>query len=235
MVVLKNVTKKYGDLCVLDDLSLSLERGDWVTVMGASGSGKTTLLNLVSALDHPSSGEITVDGQDVTSFSESEACRFRREVTGFIFQKYHLVPYLSAVENVMLAQYFHSMQDEAEAKDALEKVGLAHRMHHLPSQLSGGEQQRVCIARALINSPSLLLADEPTGNLDRNNTEAVLNLLKSLHDEEQFTLVLVTHDPFVEQWTQRTVTLEDGRIVGDVPGPARGQKDETVAAPVAAT
>ncbi len=136
---------------------------------------------------------------------------------GFIFQQSHLVPYLNAVENVMLAQYFHSMSDEQEAAEALERVGLSHRLTHRPSQLSGGEQQRVCIARALINSPGLLLADEPTGNLDRENTKVILELLRKLHSEEHFTIVLVTHDPFVAHWGQRTVTMEDGKIIKDEP------------------
>ena len=134
--------------------------------MGPSGSGKSTLVNLIGCLDQPSSGEIWLDGQNVAGISATELNRVRAEKIGFIFQQFHLIPFLTAVENVMLAQYFHSMTDEKEAVDALDRVGLGDRAHHLPSQLSGGEQQRVCIARALINDPRIILADEPTGNLD---------------------------------------------------------------------
>jgi putative ABC transport system ATP-binding protein len=148
---------------------------------------------------------------------EDALARFRRENIGYIFQQSHLVPYLTSVENVMIAQYFHSMTDEAEAAEALKRVGLGHRLTHRPSQLSGGEQQRVCIARGLINSPKVLLADEPTGNLDRENTSIMLELLKFLHTEEQFTIVMVTHDAYVAGWADRIVRMEDGRIVSDEP------------------
>jgi putative ABC transport system ATP-binding protein len=215
MIELKDVTRKYGDLAVLKEVSFRVEQGEWVTVTGPSGSGKTTLLNLVSGLDRPSKGEILVDGKDVSALPEKEACRFRLDHVGFIFQKYHLVRYLSAMENVMLAQHFHSVHDEIQAREMLEKVGLADRVHHRPGQLSGGEQQRVCIARALINEPSLILADEPTGNLDRANSVKLLEILKTLHEAGGFTIIMVTHDPLVERWAQRVLTLEDGRLVGD--------------------
>src|SRR5262249_28811041 len=157
-----------------------------------SGSGKTTLVNLLGTLDEPTRGRIVVDGADVTAMSEDERVRFRREKIGIIFQQFHLIPYLTALENVMLAQHYHSVPDAREAAAALERVGLADRASHFPAQLSGGEQQRVCIARALINTPRLLLADEPTGNLDAENEAIVLRLLSELHAAGH-TLVTVTH------------------------------------------
>ncbi|MEF9426892.1 MAG: ABC transporter ATP-binding protein [Candidatus Mariimomonas ferrooxydans] len=186
-----------------------------VNIMGPSGSGKSTLLNILGGLDYPTEGSVQINGLEISSVGEDEIARFRRDKIGFIFQQSHLIPYLNAVENVMLAQYFHSMADKKEAQEALTRVGLSHRLNHRPSQLSGGEQQRICIARALINNPELLLADEPTGNLDRENTKMMLELLKKLHSEEHFTIILVTHDPFVSQWGQRTLTMEDGKIIKD--------------------
>ena len=195
----------------LDDVSLSVPAGEWLAVMGPSGSGKSTLVNLIGCLDRPSAGEIWLEGQNVATFAESELNRFRAEKVGFIFQQYHLVPYLTALENVLLAQYFHSMIDKAEALEALERVGLADRAHHLPAQLSGGEQQRVCIARALINDPKIILADEPTGNLDAQNEELVLRLLREMHRQGR-TIVMVTHDPVVARLADRRVDLHHGRI-----------------------
>jgi putative ABC transport system ATP-binding protein len=214
-VRLKDVTKEYETAHALRGVDMEVEKGEWVSVVGPSGSGKTTLLNIIGSLDSPSSGNILIDGTDIKALSEDIMAIFRREMIGFIFQQSHLIPYLTAVENVMLAQYFHSLSDEKEAIEALKRVGLGHRLAHRPSQLSGGEQQRVCIARALINSPKLLLADEPTGNLDRENTRIILELLKRLHSEEHFTIIVVTHDPFVSGWAERVLTMEDGRIVRD--------------------
>jgi putative ABC transport system ATP-binding protein len=214
-VVLKDVFKEYEIALALRGVSMEIEKGQWVNIMGPSGSGKSTLLNIIGGLDSATSGDVLVDSTNINRLSEDDLARFRREKIGFIFQQSHLIPYLDAVENVMLAQYFHSMADEKEAIEALTRVGLRHRLKHRPSQLSGGEQQRVCVARALINSPELLLADEPTGNLDRENTKMILELLKTLHSEEHFTIILVTHDPFVSQWGQRTLLMEDGNIKGD--------------------
>lgn len=206
------LTKLYdGKTCALDRVNLEVRRGEWLSVMGPSGSGKTTLLNLIGCLDRPSSGTLLVDGTEVGSLTQGELTRFRRETIGLIFQQFHLVPYLNALENVMLAQYFHSMVDEDEARQALENVGLGHRLHHLPSQLSGGEQQRVCIARALINQPRIILADEPTGNLDKANEDLVLALLRKMHDDGH-TIVMVTHDPDVGGLADRRVHLEHGAI-----------------------
>lgn len=215
LIETKNVSKEYKTAHALRGIDMTIEKGQWVNIIGPSGSGKSTLLNIIGGLDSPSAGDVVIDSTNINRLTENEMAIFRREKIGFIFQQSHLIPYLSAVENVMLAQYFHSMSDEKEAVDALTRVGLGHRLTHRPSQLSGGEQQRVCIARALINSPGILLADEPTGNLDRENTKVILELLKKLHSEEHFTIVLVTHDPFVSQWGQRVLTMEDGKIKCD--------------------
>src|SRR5690349_19856782 len=160
--------------------------------MGPSGSGKTTLINILGGLDKLTSGRVIVDGTDLAKLSESQLVRYRAEKIGFVFQQFHLVPYLTALENVMLAQYFHSITDEKDAADALRRVGLADRLEHLPAQLSGGEQQRVAIARALINHPKLILADEPTGNLDEENEATILKLLHELHSAGH-TILVVTH------------------------------------------
>src|ERR1700751_2763408 len=195
----------------LDDFSLTVAPGEWVSIMGPSGSGKSTLVNLIGCLDRPSSGEIWLDGQNVAQMSPLDLTRVRAEKIGFVFQQFHLIPYLTALENVMLAQYFHSMTDKQEALEALDRVGLKERAHHLPAQLSGGEQQRVCIARALINDPSIILADEPTGNLDAKNEEIVLKQLRSLHQQGR-TIVMVTHDPVVARLADRSVELHHGQI-----------------------
>jgi putative ABC transport system ATP-binding protein len=219
VIKLKNVSRLYpakaeengGTIRALDDFSLTVAPGEWVSIMGPSGSGKSTLVNLIGCLDRPSNGEIWLDGQDVSTISASELNRVRSERIGFVFQQFHLIPYLTAVENVMLAQYFHSMTDEKEALDALERVGLKDRCHHVPSQLSGGEQQRVCIARALINDPKIILADEPTGNLDAQNEEIVLRLLREFHQQGR-TIVMVTHDPVVARLADRRIELHHGKI-----------------------
>jgi putative ABC transport system ATP-binding protein len=219
VIKLKQVSRLYpakaeengGTIRALDDFSLTVDPGEWVSIMGPSGSGKSTLVNLIGCLDRPSTGEIWLDGQDVANISASELNRVRAEKIGFVFQQFHLIPYLTAVENVMLAQYFHSMTDEKEALDALERVGLKDRCHHVPSQLSGGEQQRVCIARALINDPKIILADEPTGNLDAQNEEIVLRLLREFHQQGR-TIVMVTHDPVVARLADRRIELHHGKI-----------------------
>jgi putative ABC transport system ATP-binding protein len=200
-----------GAIHALDHISLHVAKGEWLSIMGPSGSGKSTLVNLIGCLDRPTSGEIWLDGQNVAGISASELNRVRAEKIGFIFQQFHLIPFLTAVENVMLAQYFHSMTDEKEALEALARVGLGDRAHHLPSQLSGGEQQRVCIARALINDPKIILADEPTGNLDGQNEEIVLRLLREFHQQGR-TIVMVTHDPVVARLADRRIEFHHGKI-----------------------
>src|SRR5271165_6775441 len=219
MIRLEHVSRFYparteaagGVIRALDDFTLRVEAGEWIAVMGPSGSGKSTLVNLIGCLDSPSVGEIWLDGENVARLNAGELTRVRAEKVGFIFQQFHLIPYLSAVENVMLAQYFHSMTDEKEALEALARVGLKDRAGHLPAQLSGGEQQRVCIARALINDPKIILADEPTGNLDALNEEIVLRLLRELHQQGR-TIVMVTHDPVVARLGDRRIELHHGKI-----------------------
>jgi len=219
MIKLNNVSRLYpakaeangGVIRALDNFTLTVDPGEWVAVMGPSGSGKSTLVNLIGCLDRPTSGEIWLDGENVANISATDLNRVRAEKVGFIFQQFHLIPYLTSLENVMLAQYFHSMTDEQEALQALERVGLKDRAHHVPSRLSGGEQQRVCIARALINDPKIVLADEPTGNLDAVNEEIVLRLLRQLHQQGR-TIVMVTHDPVVARLADRRIELHHGKI-----------------------
>src|SRR6202789_532225 len=219
MIRINDVTKLYpaGEntkteaIRALDHISLDVAPGEWLSIIGPSGSGKSTLVNLIGCLDRPTSGEIWLDQQNVASLSTSELNHVRAETIGFIFQQFHMIPYLTAVENVMLAQYFHSMTDEKEALEALDRVGLKDRAEHLPAQLSGGEQQRVCIARALINDPKIVLADEPTGNLDAANEEIVLRLLRELHQQGR-TIVMVTHDPVVARLADRRIELHHGSI-----------------------
>lgn len=207
------LTRNYADICALKPLDLVVPEGEWLSVMGHSGSGKSTFMNLVGGLDRPSAGTLTVGGEDLLALSEDGLARFRREFVGIIFQQHHLIPYLTALENVMMAQYFHSVPDEAEARTALERVGLGHRLKNRPGELSGGEQQRVCIARAIINSPKLLLGDEPTGNLDHKSTLMVMELLRELRTEERFTVIMVTHNQEVAAWGDRTIHLDDGVLV----------------------
>jgi putative ABC transport system ATP-binding protein len=207
----RGLTKRFGSVTPLDGIDMQVEVGEWVAIMGPSGSGKTTMLNILSCLDTPSEGEYILDGVATATLSEKERVTVRREKIGLVFQQFHLVPYLTALENVMLAQYYHSMIDRSDAEEVLTRVGLGHRIGHLPSQLSGGEQQRVCIARALINQPAIILADEPTGNLDEANEEIVLDFFKELHAEGR-TIVLVTHNPELATFADRVVRLQHGRI-----------------------
>lgn len=215
LLELRNISKIYGSLKALDNVSLKVDNGEWLAIMGPSGSGKSTLMNIIGCMDKPSLGEVILDGKDIAKESDKGLTAIRRDKIGLIFQQFHLVNYLTAVENVMVAQYYHSIPDEKEAMEALDRVGLADRAKHLPSQLSGGEQQRVCIARALINHPELILADEPTGNLDEANENIVLDIFRQLHNEGS-TLIVVTHDPEVGEVAQRMITLEYGRIKSEV-------------------
>ncbi len=215
LLELKNVYKIYGELHALDNVNLTVEKGEWVSIMGPSGSGKSTMMNIIGCMDKPSKGEVLLDGVDISKESSKSLTTIRRDKIGLIFQQFHLVNNLTAVENVMLAQYYHSIPDEKEALEALERVGLTDRAKHLPSQLSGGEQQRVCVARALINYPEIILADEPTGNLDEANEETVVDLFHKLHDEGT-TLIVVTHDPEVAEVAQRQLVLRNGRISKEV-------------------
>ncbi|ECC1027808.1 ABC transporter ATP-binding protein [Campylobacter coli] len=209
LIQIKNLSKEFGKVKALDNINLNIYKGEWLAIMGPSGSGKSTLLNILSLMDDPSSGKYILDNEDLEQINEEQKITLRREKIGLIFQQFHLIPYLSALENVMLSQYYHSSVDEEDAKAVLEKVGLSHRLSHLPSQLSGGEQQRVCIARALINNPEILLADEPTGNLDEANEKIVLQTLQKLKNEGK-TIVLITHNPKLAKFADRTLILQHG-------------------------
>lgn len=212
LIMIRELTKAYdGRLTALDRVNLDVAPGEWLAIMGPSGSGKTTLLNLIAGLDTPTAGSIVIDGVPVHALTERARARFRRDTIGMVFQQFHLIPYLTALENVMLAQYFHSMADEAEATEALRRLGLADRLHHRPAQLSGGEEQRVCIVRALINDPKVILADEPTGDLDADNEAVVLDAFRKLHAQGH-TLLVVTHDPLVGGLADRRVVLDHGRL-----------------------
>ena len=203
--------KRFGAITALDDVNITVARGEFVAIMGSSGSGKTTLMNILTCLDTPTEGQVLLNGTDAAALDDEARRVFRARTIGLVFQQFHLLPYLTACENVMLAQYYHSVTDKAAALAALERVGLAHRSDHLPKQLSGGEQQRVCIARALINEPEILFADEPTGNLDAENEQTVLRIFAELHAQNR-TIVMVTHNPDLGARTDRIIRLQHGRI-----------------------
>ncbi|CAN5600531.1 ABC transporter ATP-binding protein [soil metagenome] len=220
MIRLKNVTKivRSGteDLTILDDVSFDIPDGQFVAVTGASGSGKSTLLGLIAGLDAPSSGGIFIDDDEITGTSEDGLAKIRSEKVGFIFQSFHLIPSLTAYENVLIPMEILGLSNVKErAGDLLKQVDLTNRGHHYPAELSGGEQQRIAIARAFANSPKILLADEPTGNLDSKNGQHIFDLMKDLHRQNDVTLVLVTHDAHLAAQAQRQIILEDGRVVSD--------------------
>jgi putative ABC transport system ATP-binding protein len=220
MILLKNVTKTVtsgaDDLTILDDVSFEITDGQFVAVTGASGSGKSTLLGLIAGLDAPSSGQIVVDGDEVTAMSEDALARLRSEKIGFIFQSFHLIPSLTAYENILIPMEILGLDNVREhANRLLDAVDLTNRGHHYPAELSGGEQQRVAIARAFANSPKILLADEPTGNLDSKNGQHIFDLMKNLHAQNNVTLVLVTHDAHLAAQAQRQIILADGRVMSD--------------------
>ena len=200
-----------GKVRALDGINFTVEKGEWVAIMGPSGSGKTTLMNIIGCMDKATGGEVILDGIDLSDVDGQKLTEIRREKIGMVFQQFHLVPYLTAVENIMVAQYYHGLPDLNDAMTELKRVGLEDRANHLPSQLSGGEQQRVCIARALINYPVLILADEPTGNLDEANQNLVMKIFHELHAEGH-TIITVTHSPDVGREAQRCIVLEHGRI-----------------------
>lgn len=200
-----------GKVRALDGINFAVEKGEWVAIMGPSGSGKTTLMNIIGCMDKATGGEVILDGIDLQDVDGQQLTEIRREKIGMVFQQFHLIPYLTAVENIMVAQYYHGLPDLNDAMTSLKRVGLEDRANHLPSQLSGGEQQRVCIARALINYPVLILADEPTGNLDEANQNLVMKIFHELHAEGH-TIITVTHSPDVGNEAQRCIVLEHGRI-----------------------
>ena len=214
LISLKHINKQFGDVFALKDINFNVRKGEWLSIMGPSGSGTTTLINILSLIDNATDGSYELLGQDVTQITSAEQIRLRREIIGMIFQQFHLIPYLTALENVMLAQYYHSAINADDAKEMLNLVGLSHRFDHLPSQLSGGEQQRVCIARALINAPQILLADEPTGNLDEKNEQIVLEIFEKIHAEGK-TIVLITHNPELGKKGDTMITLSHGTLIKD--------------------
>ncbi|MEQ1645392.1 MAG: ABC transporter ATP-binding protein [Pyrinomonadaceae bacterium] len=227
MIQLKNVTKTVtsgtDDLTILNDVSFEISDGQFVAVTGASGSGKSTLLGLIAGLDAPSSGVITVDGDEVTSMGEDALAKLRSEKIGFIFQSFHLIPSLTAYENIMIPMEILGLDNVRERADRLlDAVDLQNRGHHYPAELSGGEQQRIAIARAFANRPKFLLADEPTGNLDSKNGQHIFDLMKNLHAQNNVTLVLVTHDPTLAAQAQRQIILADGSVIQDELNHLRG-------------
>ena len=226
MIFVKNLKKTYllggEEVHALDDVSLSIKEHEFVAIIGQSGSGKSTFMNMLGCLDRPDSGEITLDGTDILKCKEKELSMIRNKKIGFIFQQFHLLPKLSALENVELPLIYQGMPTKKrreKAVKALKEVGLEQRMNHKPNQLSGGQQQRVAIARALVGEPSLILADEPTGNLDSRSGKEIMTLLHNLHEEGN-TIVLITHDNNVAMEAPRQVQISDGKIIKDSGGEA---------------
>jgi putative ABC transport system ATP-binding protein len=220
MIELRDVTKTVRsgseDLTILDNVSLIIPDGQFVAVTGASGSGKSTLLGLIAGLDAPTSGQIYIDNDEITSEKEDKLAEIRSRKIGFIFQSFHLIPSLTAFENVLIPMEILGLKDSHErAEQLVHDVGLDNRGHHYPAELSGGEQQRVAIARAFANSPTILLADEPTGNLDSRNGRHIFDLMTTLHRQNNATLVLVTHDPLLADDADRQIVLTDGRVSKD--------------------
>jgi putative ABC transport system ATP-binding protein len=219
MIKFENITKTYPmgkrELTVLKGINLEIKDGELVAIMGPSGSGKSTMLNLMGCLDKPTSGNYLLDGKEVSQLNGGELAKIRGQKVGFIFQTFNLLSRLTALANVELGMTYVGGIDRKKAIEALAKVGLAERIHHRPIELSGGEQQRVAIARAIVKSPSLFLADEPTGQLDSHSGEEVISILTSLHAEHGITLVLVTHDMNIARHCQRIVQLRDGEIIAE--------------------
>ena len=201
---------------ILKSIDLTIPTGQFIAITGHSGSGKTTLLSLIAGLDAPTDGKINIDGQDITKLNEDELALLRGNRFGFIFQNFHLIPTLTALENVVLSLELNNTPGATKkSEDLLSKVGLGDRLNHYPAQLSGGEQQRLSIARAFVNEPDIILADEPTGNLDSKNSDHIMDLIQELHQVKKATIILVTHEPQVANQSQRILTLEDGKIISD--------------------
>jgi putative ABC transport system ATP-binding protein len=219
MIQLQNIVKSYPlgkrELKVLQGINLNISKGEMVAIMGPSGSGKSTLLNLIGLLDKPTSGNYLLDGQEVSRLSDGELAKVRGHNIGFIFQTFNLIPYLSAIGNVILGQKYAGKTDEPIAREALAKVGLADRINHRPNELSGGEQQRVAIARALVKDPPIILADEPTGNLDSHSSKEIMVILSTLNNEQGITLIMVTHDQNLAHYCQRIIHIQDGLVTSE--------------------
>lgn len=216
MVILDNIKKSYNlpgrVVEVLKGITLEIKEGEFLSIMGPSGSGKSTLLNLIGCLDRPTSGKYLLDGIDINTLSDNELAEIRNKKIGFVFQNFNLIPRLSAIKNVALPLLYSGMPSEERGRisyDLLQRVGLSHRANHLPSELSGGEQQRVSIARALINNPSLILADEPTGNLDSKTGQEIMDIFNSIH-KEGATIIMVTHEKSIADQAERIITIKDG-------------------------
>jgi len=219
MIEIHSIKKQFKNgeeiVTAIDDVSLTIKQNEFVAVMGSSGSGKSTLMNVLGCLDTPTSGKYLLDGKDVASLTDDELSQIRNEHIGFIFQTFHLLPKLDVVENVKLPLRYSTINvDEANrrALDLIERVGLSHRKNHKPFEMSGGQRQRVAIARALINKPSVILADEPTGNLDSQTSKEIMHLLTELHEDGQ-TIVMVTHENDIAAYAQRTIRMQDGKII----------------------
>lgn len=222
MIQTENLTKVYqmgeDDVRALNGASFTIEKGEMVAIMGPSGSGKSTLMSIIGCLDVPTSGKYAIDGVSVENMEDSQLAEIRGRKIGFVFQQFNLLARTSALENVMLPLTYAGIsgkERQKRAMEALDRVGLADRVHHAPNELSGGQQQRVAIARAIVNQPAILLADEPTGALDSKTGEEVMELFQSLHRELGQTVILVTHDPHVARHTDRIIKLSDGHIVSD--------------------
>ena len=217
MIRLEGITKTYPmgsrELTVLHGVTFNIERGEMVAIMGPSGSGKSTTLNILGCLDQPTSGQYYLDGRDVSRLNRHDLATVRSEKIGFIFQSYNLLPRMSAIENVKLGLKYAGIYDSELAKEALARVGLAERAGHKPTELSGGEQQRVAIARALSKRPPVILADEPTGNLDSHSSEDIMSILVELHKEQANTLIMITHEPDMAAYCERVIHLKDGLVL----------------------
>ncbi|GAB4204738.1 MAG: ABC transporter ATP-binding protein [Bacteroidia bacterium] len=219
MIIAENIYKKIGDTEILKDVSLQVNATEVVSLVGPSGAGKSTLLSILGTLEKPTKGKVLIDGQDVFRLSSNKIAAFRNHHIGFVFQFHHLLPEFTALENVFIPALIKGMnrkEAETRAKKLLDRVGLSHRMHHKPSELSGGEQQRVAVARALVNEPKVVFADEPTGNLDSHNAEALHQLFFELRSEFKQTFVVVTHNEHLAQMADRTIHIVDGKILDEV-------------------